>query len=64
MNNNYEWQKYHTNEKVQARLRNAELHRLSKQAEISVPKQKRQRKMIQFTGAKGRKALASLAGWF
>jgi hypothetical protein len=37
MTSNYEWQRHHTRERIQARLREAELHRLARQGKDRVP---------------------------
>ena len=68
MDSNYEWQKHQANERVQARLREAELHRLSKQGEFEqqqpMPNQKHSRRIIKFVQAKRQAVVAKLAGLF
>ena len=65
MNSNHEWQKHQANERVQARLRDAELHRLSKQGEPKqqqlVPNQKHYQRVIQFVQAKRQVVVARLS---
>lgn len=66
MNSNYEWQKHQANEQVQ--LRDAKLHRLSKQGEFKrqqlVSNQKHYRRVIRFVQAKRQAVLAKSVGLF